>query len=41
MKTSKKSVTNKLVSRFDKELMSILMSDLKIMKARSLNRTQL
>ena len=41
MKTSKKSVTHKLVSRFDKELMCILMNDLKIMKARSLNRTQL
>jgi hypothetical protein len=41
MKTYKKPATHKLVSRFDKELMSILMSDLKIMKAKSQNRTQL
>jgi hypothetical protein len=35
MKTYKKSTTNKLVSHFDKELMSILMSDLKAIKAKA------
>jgi len=38
MKTAKKSTAHKLVSRFDKELMSILMNDLKAIKAKSLNR---
>ncbi|MBB5397360.1 MULTISPECIES: hypothetical protein [unclassified Mucilaginibacter] len=36
MKTQKNSVVNKLVSRFDKELMNILLTDLKLVKARKL-----
>ncbi|WP_262708474.1 hypothetical protein [Mucilaginibacter terrigena] len=36
MKTYKKPVIHKLVSRFDKELMNILLNDLKIIKARKL-----
>jgi len=39
MKTYKKSVTSKLVSSFDKELMSIIMSDLKSIKAKRLKRS--
>ncbi|MFD0766481.1 hypothetical protein ACFQZI_16590 [Mucilaginibacter lutimaris] len=39
MKNSKKSATHKLVSRFDKELMSILMNDLKTLKARNLKHS--
>ena len=34
MKNLKKPVANKLMSRFDKELMNILMNDLKALKAR-------
>lgn len=34
MKTFKKSATNKLVTRFDKELMNLLMRDLKTIKAK-------
>jgi hypothetical protein len=34
MKTSRKPVANKLMSRFDKELMGILMNDLKAAKAK-------
>jgi hypothetical protein len=34
MKTTKKPIANKLMSSFDKELMSILMNDLKASKAK-------
>jgi hypothetical protein len=34
MKTLRKPIANKLMSRFDKELMSILMNDLKAVKAK-------
>lgn len=39
MKTLKKS-TSKLTSRFDKELMNLLMSDLKAAKAKSYGRVK-
>ncbi|MBB3967518.1 hypothetical protein [Mucilaginibacter phyllosphaerae] len=35
MKTYQKPATSKLVNRFDKELMNILMSDLKAIKAKN------
>lgn len=35
MKTQNKPLIKKLMSRFDKELMNILMSDLKTLKAKS------
>ena len=38
MKTYQKPATSKLVSRFDKELMNLLMSDLKAIKAKNNNR---
>jgi hypothetical protein len=38
MKTYKKPVANNLVSRFDKELMNILMSDLKLIRVKNLIR---
>ena len=38
MKTYQKPATSKLVSRFDKELMNILMSDLKAIKAKNPTR---
>ena len=34
MKTLRKPIASKLMSRFDKELMSILMNDLKAVKAK-------
>lgn len=37
MKTYQKPTTIKLVSNFDKQLMSILLSDLKTMKARKVH----
>ncbi|MDB5287030.1 MAG: hypothetical protein JWR05_1979 [Mucilaginibacter sp.] len=41
MKTYKKSTTHKLTSGFDKELMNILMSDLKAAKAKAHNRLKI
>ncbi|MGY4538890.1 hypothetical protein ACVW0P_003313 [Mucilaginibacter sp. UYNi724] len=41
MKNLKIPATHKLVSRFDKELMSILMNDLKTLKARNLKHAAL
>lgn len=38
MKTYQKPATSKLVNRFDKELMNILMSDLKAIKAKNNSR---
>jgi hypothetical protein len=38
MKTYQKPATTKLVNRFDKELMNILMSDLKAIKAKNTSR---
>ena len=38
MKTYQKPATSKLVNRFDKELMNILMSDLKAIKAKNASR---
>lgn len=38
MKTYQKPATSKLVNRFDKELMNILMSDLKNIKAKNTSR---
>ena len=38
MKTFQKPVVSKLVNRFDKQLMSILMSDLKALKSKNTNR---
>jgi hypothetical protein len=35
MKTYQKPATSKLVSRFDKELMNIIMSDLKALKEKN------
>jgi hypothetical protein len=39
MKTYRKPAAHKLVSNFDKQLMNILMSDLKAIKERNLNRS--
>ncbi|MDB5062350.1 MAG: hypothetical protein JWP67_2193 [Mucilaginibacter sp.] len=41
MKTYKKSTTHKLTSCFDKELMNILMSDLKAAKAKTHGRLKI
>ncbi|WP_255456703.1 hypothetical protein [Mucilaginibacter sp. 14171R-50] len=38
MKTYQKPATSKLVNRFDKELMNILMSDLKAIKSKNPGR---
>lgn len=38
MKTYQKPATSKLVNRFDKELMNILMNDLKVIKAKNTSR---
>ncbi|WP_454803982.1 hypothetical protein [Mucilaginibacter phyllosphaerae] len=38
MKTYQKPATSKLVNRFDKELMNILMNDLKAIKAKNNSR---
>lgn len=38
MKTYQKPAISKLVNRFDKELMSILMSDLKNIKSKNTSR---
>ena len=38
MKTYQKPAVSKLVSRFDKELMNILMSDLKAIKSKNAAR---
>jgi hypothetical protein len=38
MKTYQKPATSKLVTRFDKELMNILMSDLKALKTKNTSR---
>jgi hypothetical protein len=41
MKTYKKPAVTKLVNRFDKELMNLLMSDLKALKLKNTNRLTL
>jgi hypothetical protein len=41
MKMHKKSTTHKLTSGFDKELMNILMSDLKAAKAKAHSRLKI
>ena len=38
MKTYQKPATSKLVNRFDKELMNILMNDLKAIKQKNASR---
>jgi hypothetical protein len=38
MKTYQKPAVSKLVNRFDKELMNILMSDLKAIKSKNTSR---
>jgi hypothetical protein len=38
MKTYQKPAVTKLVTRFDKELMNLLMSDLKALKLKNTNR---
>ncbi|MFD0765555.1 hypothetical protein ACFQZI_11890 [Mucilaginibacter lutimaris] len=38
MKTYQKPATSKLVNRFDRELMNILMSDLKALKSKTATR---
>jgi hypothetical protein len=38
MKTYQKPVISKLVNRFDKQLMSILMNDLKVIKSKNTGR---
>jgi hypothetical protein len=35
MKTNRKPATSKLVARFDRELLNLLMTDLKIVKAKA------
>jgi hypothetical protein len=41
MKTAKNQTSNKLASRFDKELMNILLADLKLLKSKHLNHIRI